>query len=297
MARDLDWTIVKPSLVIARGVYGGTALVRGLAGLPLLTPIMESPACFRPIHIRDLCRTMEKLLAPDAPIHVVIEVAGPQESSLQDLVATHRRWLGFGPARFWIAPKWLTTVAFVIGDMLGAVGMRTALRSTSRAQMARDVGGDPGALQQHLGFVAQAYERALNEEPASVQDRWHARLYFVKPAAQLLLAAFWMVTGIVCLTTGRNEAMTLARNAGLGSLDGITTILGGLFDIVIGVALLVFARFKRSILFLMAAVTIMYMAVLTYTLPYLWADPLGRLLKLIPFSALLAFLAAVEDER
>lgn len=184
-----------------------------------------------------------------------------------------------------------------MGDLLGAVGIPTALRSTSRAQMAHDVGGDPGALQQHLGFVARAYEKALNEEPASVQDRWHAHLYFVKPAAHLMLAAFWIATGIVCLTTGRDEAMTLARSAGLGGLDGITTIFGGLFDIVIGVALLIFARFKRAILFLMAAVTIIYIAVLTYSLPYLWTDPLGRLMKLIPFFALLAFLAVVEDER
>lgn len=297
MARDLDWVIVKPSLVVARGVYGGTALVRGLAGLPWRIPVIETPARFRPIHIRDLCAVFEKLLAPDAPVRVVIEAAGPQQANLQELIASHRRWLGFGPARFWVAPAWLTGIAFAIGDLLGALGMRTALRSTSRAQMAHDVGGDPGALRQHLGFVARAYDRALNEEPASIQDRWHARLFFVKPAAHLALAAFWIATGIICLTTGRNEAMSLARSAGLGSIAGMATISGGLFDIVVGAAFLVFPRFRRAVILLMAIATMLYLAVLTYTLPHLWADPLGRLLKLVPFLALLACLAAIDDER
>lgn len=297
MARELDWTIIKPSLVVARGVYGGTALVRGLAALPLVTPIIESTACFRPIHIRDLCAVFEKLLAPDAPVRVVIDASGPQDASLQELIAAHRRWLGFGSARFRVVPGWLTNCAFALGDLLGVIGIRTALRSTSRAQMAHDVGGDPGALPQHLGFTPRPYERALNEEPASVQDRWHARLYFIKPVARLMLAVFWIATGVICLTTGRDEAMALARRAGLGGLDGIAVIFGGLFDIVIGVAYLVFARFSPAILSVMAAVTVLYMAVLTYALPYLWADPLGRLMKLIPFFILLAFLAAVEDER
>ena len=55
MARRLDFIILNPSLVVARGVYGGTALLRGLAGLPLITPVIESAARFQPIHMRDLC--------------------------------------------------------------------------------------------------------------------------------------------------------------------------------------------------------------------------------------------------
>jgi hypothetical protein len=47
----------------------------------------------------------------------------------------------------------------------------------------------------------------------------------------------------------------------------------------------------------MAAVTIGYVASLSFLLPWLWADPLGRLMKLIPFFALLALLAATADER
>ena len=297
MARKLDWIILKPSLVVARGVYGGTALLRGLAGLPLITPVIESAARFQPIHMRDLCTVVAMLLSPDAPVRLVIEAAGPQQATLRQLVTAHRDWLGFGPSRIWVPPRWLTDLAFACGDLLGALGVRTALRSTARQQMAHDVAGDPDALLRHLGFRARPYEQALNEEPASLQDRWHARLFFVKPAARLLLAAFWIVSGLICLSSGRDEAMTLARRAGLGDLDAFAAIGGGLFDIAIGSAFLFLARYRRAVLAVMAVVTLTYLAALTWTLPELWADPLGRLTKLMPFFALLGFVAAVEDER
>ena len=36
---DANWLIVKPSLVIGQGAYGGTALMRALAGLPFVLPL------------------------------------------------------------------------------------------------------------------------------------------------------------------------------------------------------------------------------------------------------------------
>ena len=34
MARDLDWIVLRPSVVVGRPAYGGSALLRGLAALP-----------------------------------------------------------------------------------------------------------------------------------------------------------------------------------------------------------------------------------------------------------------------
>ncbi len=39
---DLDWVILRPSLVLAPAAYGGSAMLRGLAGLPWLTPSVAS---------------------------------------------------------------------------------------------------------------------------------------------------------------------------------------------------------------------------------------------------------------
>ncbi|MGE0829001.1 MAG: SDR family oxidoreductase [Hyphomonadaceae bacterium] len=295
-ARDLDWVIVKPSLVIARDAHGGTALARGLAALPFVTPLMRTTGVFQPIHMRDLCVAIEKLLAPGAPSRVVIEAAGPQSATLPDLIAAHQAWLGFAPTKPWIAPDWLVKAGFALGDAAGALGMRSSLRSTSRAQMEHSVGGDPASLQKHLGFAAAPFEAAMHAEPAGQPERWHARLYFARAAAIVLMAAFWIVTGIVCLTAGRAEAAALAYEAGLGALSDFAAIGGGAFDIAIGLALLVSPR-KKPILLAMGAVTIFYLGALTLLLPHLWADPLGRLAKLIPFFALLLMLLATEGER
>ena len=41
-ALDLDWTILRPALVLSPGAYGGSAMLRGLAGLPFITPVVAA---------------------------------------------------------------------------------------------------------------------------------------------------------------------------------------------------------------------------------------------------------------
>jgi hypothetical protein len=72
-SRDLDWVILRPSLVLAHGVFGGTALLRGAAGIPFLTPI---PAA-KPIHIdaiEDFAETVAWALRPDAPGRITLDL-------------------------------------------------------------------------------------------------------------------------------------------------------------------------------------------------------------------------------
>jgi uncharacterized protein YbjT (DUF2867 family) len=53
MALELDWVILRPSVVVGRSVYGGSALMRGLAALPLL-PVMPQTAPLQPVWLDDL---------------------------------------------------------------------------------------------------------------------------------------------------------------------------------------------------------------------------------------------------
>jgi uncharacterized protein YbjT (DUF2867 family) len=58
MQRDLDWVILRPSVVLGPAAYGGSALFRGLAALPLL-PVIPIPAhcrsCSSRMSSRRLC--------------------------------------------------------------------------------------------------------------------------------------------------------------------------------------------------------------------------------------------------
>src|SRR5438093_7028824 len=62
-ALDLDWVILRPSLVYAEGSHGGTSLLRALAAFPWITFLPgsgEQP--FQPIHIDDLAETVALLM-------------------------------------------------------------------------------------------------------------------------------------------------------------------------------------------------------------------------------------------
>ncbi len=58
-ASGLGWTILRPSLVYGDGSYGGTSLMRGMAGLPFVLPVpAKGDFAFTPIHVRDLARAV-----------------------------------------------------------------------------------------------------------------------------------------------------------------------------------------------------------------------------------------------
>ena len=46
--RDLDWVVLRPSVLIGRSAYGGSALLRGIAALPIL-PVLPDTAPIQPV--------------------------------------------------------------------------------------------------------------------------------------------------------------------------------------------------------------------------------------------------------
>jgi uncharacterized protein YbjT (DUF2867 family) len=96
---DVNWLVVKPSLVIGRGSYGGTSLMRGLAGLPLVLPLPGKAAeRFQPIAADDLAHGIAHLAARDEPARTTLYAAGTETVSIRDILVAYRAWLGFGRA-------------------------------------------------------------------------------------------------------------------------------------------------------------------------------------------------------
>src|SRR5215470_4519028 len=88
-ARNLDWIILRPGLVLAPGVYGGTALLRAAAGVPFVTLI---PAA-NPIHvvaIEDVAETVAWALRPNAPRRVTLDLVHQEPKTLAALVTSYR---------------------------------------------------------------------------------------------------------------------------------------------------------------------------------------------------------------
>ena len=91
--------------------------------------------------------------------------------------------------------------------------------------------------------------------------------------------------------------MSYLTKAGLGaSAAEFWLIAGSLFDIAIGLAVLV-RRFTRRALQLMLIVSAGYLLIGTITAPEVWSDPLGPYTKIIPVLLATAFTLAILDER
>ncbi|WP_417496135.1 NAD(P)H-binding protein [Maricaulis sp.] len=296
-ALDLDWAILRPSLVIARNVYGGTALVRALCGMPWITPLVGGEQVFRPISAEDLSAAVGDLLEPGAPSHFSWDIAGPQAVSMDQLLRGYRRWLGFGRTRIWHVPRWLAAPAFRIGDLLGWVGVRTSMRTTALKQLDFDVEGDPAEWLAATGAAPRGFDAYLASAPAGVQDRWHARLGFARPVARWVLGLYWLATGIISLTIARGDAYDVLQAAGYTpAMQTFLLWFGSAFDLALGAAML--AKWRvRLVSAIMIAGTFAYILALSLTLPGLWADALGPILKVFPMMALALMIAATEDER
>jgi uncharacterized protein YbjT (DUF2867 family) len=294
MARDLDWVILRPSVVVGRQAYGGSALFRGLAVLPIL-PRLADAGPLQLVQLDDLVRTVLFFLQPGAPSRVVLEVVGPECLSLEAVLVAYRRWLGLREARFVMLPRWLAHAAFRVGDLIGLLGWRPPVRSTTRRELTRGTVGDPAPWTRLTGIAPRALSTALAAEPASVQERWFARLYFAKPLMLGVLALYWVATGLVALGPGWEDAVGLVQDAGFLAAAPLAAA-GAIADIAIGVGIAV-RRTARPALWAALALSIGYLALATLLLQGLWADPLGPLLKVAPIVVLILVALAILEER
>ncbi|MGZ5805184.1 MAG: hypothetical protein ACXWJT_13530 [Xanthobacteraceae bacterium] len=193
---DSNWVILKLGLVLAPAVYGGTAILRGLAGIPVVTPLVEAESRLQVVGIDDVVQTIALCLKPTAPTKVTWELAHPQILPLETIVRAVRQWLGFRPHWFVRLPRIAGNLIALFADALGWLGWRSAARSTTLAQLARGIVGDPAAWIAATGLKPQALYEILDAQPATVQDRWFARLYWIKPFAIAILALNWVFAGI-----------------------------------------------------------------------------------------------------
>jgi uncharacterized protein YbjT (DUF2867 family) len=294
MACDLDWIILRPSVVVGRPAYGGSALFRGLAALPLL-PVMPNTGLLQVVQLDDVVNTVQFFLAPGAPARLVLDLAGPERLAFTEVVRTYRRWLGWGEPQIVHPQAWVAGSLYHLGDFAGCLGWRPPLRSTARREIVRGAVGDPHEWSRLTGITPQALSAALASEPASVQERWFAALYLLKPVLFSILAAFWIVSGVLSMGPGYRIGVALISEGGAGYMSPFAVIAGSLVDLAIGVGIAI-RRSARFALYAALAVSVFYAIAGAIILPRLWIDPLGPLVKIFPIMALnLVALAILKD--
>lgn len=295
-ATALDWVILRPSVVVGRRAYGGSALFRGLAALPIL-PRFRDAGELQIVQLDDVVATVLFFLEPSAPARVELEIVGPQRLTFNEVVANYRKWLGSRPAQLVDFPDWLIDWMYRLGDFLAWLGWRTPIRSIAKQEMVRGAIGDPTPWTDMTGIKPQALEAALMAEPADVREKWFARIYALKPLIFAVTALFWISTALVSFGPGWDIGLGLLYEGGLsGLLVPLAVIAGASSDLIIGIAI-AFRRTSKIALVAALILSFVYLILGTILVPRLWRDPLGPMLKIWSVMVLNVVSLAIVDDR
>jgi uncharacterized protein YbjT (DUF2867 family) len=296
IASSLDWVILRPSVVVGRAAYGGSALMRGLAALPI-QPVMSNTGPLQLVWLDDLVQTIVFFLHPDTLSHQVIEIVGPRTWNFADFVRLLRRWMRWPEPRVFAVPALVSTWLYKLGDAVGALGWRPPVRTTARREIVDGAVGDPSRWSQLTGIAPTDVEVALTREPASVQERWFARLYFLKPLVFGVFGLFWLGTGLISFGPGWDIGMSLMREGGVEEpLAKLAVIAGASADVLIGLAIL-YRPTSRYGLYAALLISVAYAIIGSILVPRLWREPLGPMLKIWPVMVLNLVALAIREDR
>ena len=295
MERELDWIILRPSVVLGRPAFGASALFRGLSAMPVL-PVMPGTGRLQVVQLDDVVSTVMFFLQPGSPSRLTLELAGAQALTMSELVSRYRQWFGWKSAKDVNLPAWAASCLYRLGDIAGWLGWRSPMRSNAAREITRGAIGDPEPWTRVTGIRPTSMESALVANPPSVQERWFARLYFVKPAIFVVLPFFWIMTGIISLTTGWRSGVDLLINTPVGGAAKQAVAAGAFADMLVG-ASIAWRRTSRLGLWGAIAITLFYAVAGTLLRPGLWNEPLGPLLKILPILILHFVALAVLEER
>ena len=295
-AGPLDWTILRPGLVLAPAAYGGTALLRGLAGFPLLLPVAYPDSLVRTTWVEDVAIAVQRAIAPGAPRRISVDLVHAKALTLAELATMLRAWLGLPPAPVVAVPPLLARATALASDALAWLGWRGPMRTASLEQLRMGVPGEADQAQRLLGFTPRSLRAALDAWPSGVQERWFAKTWFLKPLILFTLFGFWLLSGLIGFASF-DKAVAVLTQAGVGvDLAKAAVAGGGMVDIALAL-LLAFRRTTGAALLGMVAVTAGYLLAGAVVRPDLWADPMGPFLKSLPAAVLALAALATLDER
>ncbi len=286
----VPFVILRPGFVVASSAYGGGAALRALAMLPFGLPVCEAAQVFRTVDVLDIARTVAfvayRWCDGKRDWCAVWDVMTRQPTTVGDVIDAFKWHLG-GPKNRLSVPAWLMELTASASDLVAYCGWCPPLRSTALLEMRRGVRGDPELWIQATGIEPASLSSTLERAPASVQDKWFTRLYFLKALILASLVMFWSLSGLIALTVAFDAAVAILTSHGF-SLEyaRAITATSSLFDIAIGIAI-AFKRTCRTGLLVGIGLSLFYMAAAMVIIPEMWAEPLGALLKTGPAIVLM----------
>jgi uncharacterized protein YbjT (DUF2867 family) len=296
----LPHAILRPGMVLAPAPYGGSAMLRALAALPVDLPqdLAEQP--FRYVAVEDVADTVARIAGrwnPGEPYAAVYDLMHPEPHAMQSVLTRLRRWLGdIWPWRMRM-PGFAIDLGAKAGDLSSWLGWSPPMRSAAIAELRRGVVGDPARWMSETGIAPRALDGLLREHPATIENRWFARLYLLKALIVAVLAVFWCVSGLIAITVAYGDALDMMTRHGFpGGQSHAFVIASSVTDIIVGL-LIAFRRTHRAGLVAGIVVALGYMLGSAVLTPALWIEPLGALVKTGPAIVLMIVALVISDDR
>ena len=293
----LDHVILRPTLVISPKAYGGTALLRAAAAMPVCGLHVSPDASMQTVSVADVAGAVVQAARGDIATGTQADLSEAGARTLGEVTRELRAWQGFAPWRFEITlPRVLVKVVGWGADLAGWLGWRSPLRSTALRVLEDGVAGQVEAWQDAGGQPFRALEETLAAMPAGVQERWFARLYLMLPMAVVCLALFWLSSGIIGFWQ-RAAAAEILTARGMAGWSGQTLVLlGCVADIAVGLGVL-WRPTARVACYGMVLISLGYITGSVFWAGDLWADPLGPMVKVIPGIMLALMTGGLLEDR
>jgi uncharacterized protein YbjT (DUF2867 family) len=296
-AGNAPWVVLRPGLVLGPNAYGGSALIRMMAALPVISVVALSDRRVQTVAMSDLTTVVLEVVEGKLPAGTDVDVMEPQDHPLGAVVVEVRQWLGLPTVRATLqVPPWCVRLTAAIADALGWLGWRSPMRTTAMRAIDSGVVGDAAPLSRLRGESLMTLQQTLDATPSTVQERWFARLYLLMPLSVALLSVFWLTSGLIAFTDIDRAAGVLPPDAMSHDAARGLVIAGAALDILLGLAILVrpFAKFACAG---MLATTGAYLFAGSLLTPGLWLDPLGPFVKVLPAAMLALLTMALLEER
>lgn len=284
---DLDWTIVRPSVVFGSG-GASSALFLKLASLPVVPLVGRGQSQLQPIHIDDLVETMLRLLEPGCGHRAIVPAVGPVRMTLRQMLALYRRAIGMRPAPMLSIPLPVVRLAARVGDRL----RDSALTSDTLQMLLRGNSASVGPITRLLGRPPRAPEGFVAVD-AAASLRLQAVWSWLRTLLTLSLALVWICAGVVSWFFAADYGLGLLARLGLDGPWAAIGLLGAcVVDVSLGVWTLLWPG--RRLWAVQLSVMLFYSVALTLVAPELWTDPFGPLVKNLPLGLLLLGLLSLE---
>jgi uncharacterized protein YbjT (DUF2867 family) len=300
-ASGVTHAILRPGFVVAPSAYGGSAMLRALAALPIDLPAKDAGKAFQPVAAEDLAATIGWLarrdLGDEAARAVTWELMQPQKVSLGGVIDQFRVAFGASEMPRVTLPAFMVDLGAWCGDLVNRLGWTPPLRKTAIAELRRGVSGDPTPWMAATGIVPKTIAQAVGQRSASIQDKWFARLFLLKPLVIASLVLFWVMSGFIALVISFPATTSILTSHGFPpAIATPFAAITSLMDISIGV-LIAFRRTCAAGLVGGTVLSLGYMAGTAILMPDLWIEPLGALVKTSPAIVLMLVALLILENR